>query len=186
MILFFISLYLSATIQEWIFHKYLLHTKTYNLIENMYKNHMLHHSNTMSDYRIKNDNSEYICFDFFSIDGIVQSVVIFYINTGFFYVFFHPNISVTIIHLSVAFMLFCNIFIWNTIHSHVHGFDASKICSPKGISNSNMLLLENNIIINWFIKNHQKHHDNKETNFNIVFPGADYLFGTRYYETKKI
>ena len=43
-----------------------------------------------------------------------------------------------------------------------------------------MLLLEKNMIIKWFIKNHKNHHDNKDTNYNIVFPGADYLFGTRY------
>lgn len=186
MILFFISLYLSATIQEWIFHKYLLHSKTFDLLEEMYKNHMLHHANTLSDYSIRNNNTEYICFDFFSIDGIVQGFVIFYVNVGFLYAIFYPNISMMIIQLSVAFMLFCNIFIWNTIHSHVHGFDASIICSPKGISKKNMILLENNIIIDWFIKNHQKHHDNKDTNFNIVFPGADYLFGTRNVDLKKI
>ena len=32
--------------------------------------------------------------------------------------------------------------------------------------------------VKWLIANHQEHHNHTNSNFNIVFPGADYLFGT--------
>ena len=36
----------------------------------------------------------------------------------------------------------------------------------------------NTSYIKWLITNHQAHHKYTNSNFNIVFPGADYLFNT--------
>jgi len=143
---------------------------------------MLHHKNTQNDYSIINNNPEYICFDVLSIDGIVQLIIVFSINTAFFYMLFHPSISLPIISATVIIMLFINIIVWNTYHAYVHGFDPAIICSPKGVKRSN--IHESNYISGWLISNHRTHHDNKNTNYNIVFPGADFLFGT--YSSNKL
>lgn len=136
---------------------------------------MLHHATTNADYTIKNGKTEYICVEVFSKDGIIQSIILFSINTGFFYMLF-PKISLQVITTTVAIMISINILVWNTIHSYVHGFDPSVICSPNGIPKK--YVSEKNEIVGWLINNHRKHHDNKNTNYNIVFPGADYLMGT--------
>ena len=41
---------------------------------------------------------------------------------------------------------------------------------------------ENNIFSCWIVNNHKAHHYNPRGNFNIIFPGADFIFGT--YNTK--
>ena len=172
---FFVFVYLVASFQEWFFHKYLMHQESYAIFNGLHRNHMLHHATTKKDYTIKNDKTDYICVEVFSKDGIIQSILLFSINTGFFYILF-PNISIHIITTTVAGMLSVNILVWNTIHSYVHGFDPSIICSPKGVPKK--FLSEKNGIVKWLVNNHKRHHDNKNTNYNIVFPGADYFMGT--------
>lgn len=142
----------------------------------MYRNHMLHHRDTQEDFTIRNGEIEYICFEVFSMDGIVQSIVVFSLNTGVFYLLFHPSISLFFIMGSVATMLIMNILVWNTVHAYVHGFDPAEICSPPGVPRS--FFDENTFIVGWLIRNHRMHHRNKNTNFNIVFPGADFIQGT--------
>jgi hypothetical protein len=159
--------------------------KTINInFDNMFLEHMIHHSSTKEDYTMSDGSSDYICFEVFFEDGLAQMVSVFIINSGFLYVLFYPTISLIVILLSVAFMLCCNVVIWNTVHSYVHGFDASKICSPPRVSNA--IINEQNPIMRWFIQNHRDHHDHKKTNFNIVFPGADYLLGTSYRKKENI
>ena len=174
--IFFTLVYLAASIQEWFFHKYLMHTPGFAIFDKVYQNHISHHRNTKSDYSIVNNNPEYICFEVFSLDGIIQMVVVFSINVGGFYILFHPYISLVIISITIAMTLFINIVVWNTYHAYVHGFDANDICTPLGVKRT--LIHESNAISSWFINNHRTHHDTKKSNYNIVFPGADFIFGT--------
>lgn len=174
--LFFICAYLGASFQEWFAHKHLMHRKTFPIFDSLFRNHMLHHKTTKEDYTIVNNNAEYICVEFFSADGIVQSIVLFSLNTGFYYFIFHPTVSLTAISITVAMLLFINVLVWNTIHSYVHGFDPAVICSPGGVPRK--YIYENGIITSWLIENHRRHHDNKNSNYNIVFPGADLIMGT--------
>ena len=176
-ILFFMSVYLGASIQEWFFHKYLMHKPSFAIFEQLYRNHKAHHTNTKSDYSIVNNNPEYICFEILSLDGIIQTFIVFFINTTGYYMMFYPSISFTMVSITVAALLFINIIVWNTYHAHVHGFDASVICNPPGFQ-----IDESSFVSKWYIQNHEAHHDNKNTNYNIVFPGADFLFGT--YQSK--
>ena len=139
---------------------------------------MLHHANTNSfDYTMKNGDTNYICFEIFSTDGVIQTIVVFSLNTGFFYAIFNRYIQLEVISITVAGMLSANVLIWNTIHAYVHGFDPSIICSPKGVPRK---YITDNGITGWLINNHRIHHDVKNTIYNIVFPGADYLLGTYY------
>ena len=173
---FFISAYLAASFQEWFAHKYLMHQKSLHFLNGLYKNHLLHHKNTLDDYTIQNGNTEYICFDLFTVDGMVQTGVVLSLNVGVFFVVFYPVIPLSVITTTISVLLSINILVWNVVHSYVHGFDSSVICSPMGISNR--YVSENNPVIKWLSDNHRKHHDKPNTHYNIVFPGADHLLGT--------
>ena len=174
--LFFTSVYLAASFQEWFAHKYLMHQTSYSLFDSLYKNHLLHHQTTLNDYTMKHGNAEYICFDLFTMDGMVQTVVVYLSNVGVFYALFYPAVSMPVITGSILVMIFVNIWVWNVVHSYVHGFDSSVICFPMGVPNRFIL---NNSFVKWLSDNHRKHHDNPKTHYNIVFPGADSIMGTR-------
>ena len=85
-------------------------------------------------------------------------------------------INFYVILITILVFLFINIIVWNTVHAFAHHFDSSIICYPIGISNK--YISEKNIIVKWLVNNHRKHHNNKNTNYNIVFPGADYIMNT--------
>lgn len=175
---FFACVYWASSIQEWFFHKYCMHHKSYQVMDDLYNNHMAHHANTKKDYTIRNNKSEYICVDVFSSEGTLQMSILYSLNFGFFYSLFSRSVPLSIISTTLLGALMINILVWNVIHSYVHGFDSSKICSPLGISN--YYVSEKNAIIRWLVENNRRHHDAPHTNYNIVFPGADYIFGTFY------
>lgn len=174
---FFITAYLLASIEEWLAHKYIMHTKmkSTSIFDNAYINHIKHHKNTNNDYSIKTGNPDYICFEIFSADGIVQSFVVLFTNSSILFVLY-PSISAYVILSTNIFLLVANIFIWNTFHAYIHNMDAYKICSPSGLPR--YYIKENNMYSSWLINNHKCHHTNSKGNFNIVFPGADFIFGT--------
>lgn len=179
---FFTTSYLMSTIEEWFIHKYLMHNKA---ILSLYNNHITHHAKTNPDYSINDSNLSYICVDVSSLNDIIQIFFVFSINSGILYVLFNPYISLLTISCTVSALLGINILLWNTYHSYIHKLDGSKICNfPKGLSKNfiDKYFNENNIYVKWIINNHKQHHNNCRTNFNIVFPGGDYLFGT-YKET---
>jgi len=79
----------------------------------------------------------------------------------------------------VFVVVFIHMVIWNTMHSYVHFFDVNKICNVNGIPKE--YIDENNVYVNWSLENHRAHHfykNDEKGNWNVVFPGADYIFGT--------
>lgn len=153
-----------------------MHQKTFSFLSGLFEKHQLHHRTTMDDYTIRSGSSEYICFDIFSVDGMVQTGVVFLLNMGVFSAIFYQAIPLAVIAITVLTLLSVNILVWNVIHSYVHGFDSSVICSPVGISNR--WVSEKNLVVKWLSDNHRKHHDKPKTHYNIVFPGADHIMGT--------
>ena len=74
------------------------------------------------------------------------------------------------------------IIIWNSMHPYIHNEDASKRCKLY-FSKSYVDKVKNNFYVRWIILNHKLHHIRKgdrKGNYNAVFPGGDYLFGTAY------
>jgi len=172
--IFFTSAYLLASVEEWFAHKYIMHVPS-SIFNRVYENHKLHHIQTNTDYTIKN-GIEYICFDVMTFDGFIQFTVCFLLNTGILYLLFYNDISFCVIYMTVLVFLVANILVWNTIHSYTHGLDAYEICNPKGIPRK--YINEKNWYVNLLINNHKAHHYNSTGNYNIVFPGADFLFGS--------
>lgn len=176
MSIFFCSVYLAATVEEWFIHKYVMHSVNNRYTQKIYKNHILHHKRTQPDFSIENRLTEYICFEFLSIDGLLQLFAGFAINTLLFYVIFQEYISLLAISSTILTFLLGNVVVWNTCHSYIHNMDAFEICSAIGLPRK--YINEKNIYMNWSINNHRAHHFYNNSNYNIVFPGADFLFGT--------
>merc|ERR1719162_103283 len=71
--------------------------------------------------------------------------------------------------------------IWNTMHAFFHGRCAWNEGQPLGLPYDMAKRLSTYPYFSWIVLNHLNHHSVKGTekrNFNIVFPGADFFFGT--------
>ena len=171
MLLFCVVSYLLASIEEWMFHKY-MHLKLNHSIQ---KTHMLHHAHSNENYEVLATLSDDICFDIRNYNDLLQFLLFLVGNSAFLNLLF-PDVSIITVTVTTSGLLTFNIFIWNTYHSYIHGLDSYTICFLKGIPRKYVPI--KNIYADWIIKNHQTHHKYPTGNFNIVFPGADYLFLT--------
>ncbi len=182
---FLLFAYLFASIQEWTIHKYLMHS-TNDQVKSLsiYNNHQLHHKTTNNtDYKTDPSSHKYICINFMSTNGLIQISILLLMNTFFLHQLFSHKISTTFILATNTTLLAINILVWNTYHSLVHQIDPTQICQPYTyLSKTQQNQLMNTSYILWLIANHQEHHNHTNSNFNIVFPGADYLFGS-YHST---
>jgi hypothetical protein len=169
--IFYTISYLLASIEEWLFHKY-MHLKMNHSIQ---KTHMIHHSNSNNKYEVSINSSDDICFDIRNLNDLSQ-FLLFLVGNSAFLKFLFPDVSILTISITTSGLLTFNIFIWNTYHSYIHGLDSYTICFIKGIPRKYVPF--QNMYSKWIIKNHQTHHKYPTGNFNIVFPGADYLFLT--------
>ena len=178
---FLLFAYLFASIQEWTIHKYLMHSNN-NQIKSLslYKNHQQHHKTTnKTDYKTNPSGHKYICQDIISINGLSQIAILISINTAILHQMFSPNISTQFILATNTILLAINILVWNTFHSLVHQVDPKTICQPYTyLSETQQNYFKNTSYVKWLITNHETHHKTNNSNFNIVFPGADYLFET--------
>jgi hypothetical protein len=75
---------------------------------------------------------------------------------------------------AVICVLYC--FLWNNLHTDMHDVNM-KIPLKEGMPHYPGLMSKG-LIYNWLWKNHALHHLQKEGkgNYNIIFPGADFLF----------
>ena len=167
MLLFFAVSYLFATFQEWYFHKY-MHGNSGSTIQ---KTHQRHHTNQDDAVTLADD----ICF---GITDIFQFILFFAGNSAVLALMFYPSVSLITISITSSSFLTFNIFVWNTYHAYIHGSDAFSLCHLKGIPKEHVPTTGNWYSF-WIIENHKTHHMHPNGNFNFVFPGADYLFGTR-------
>jgi hypothetical protein len=171
MFLFYVVSYLLASIEEWMFHKY-MHLKMNHSIQ---KTHLNHHANSNNKYEVSITASDDICFDIRNSNDFLQ-FLLFLVGNSTLLKFLFPYVSILTVTVTTSGLLTFNIFIWNTYHSYIHGLDSYTICFLKGIPRKYVPIA--NIYADWIIKNHQIHHKFPTGNFNIVFPGADYLFLT--------
>ena len=169
-----IVIYLLYSFSEWTLHKYYMHDSRFNFS----KYHRLHHKLTDQDMNIKyNKNlgkTQNLCLDEYGIYPALIAMPIY-----FSVLYFFTKEKKYFIFSLIIFILFTfiSIFLWNSIHSYIHGKDASKICKFPSLNISNVRKIKENSYIKWVIKNHVLHHKEKG-NYNIIFPGADFILGT--------
>ena len=66
----------------------------------------------------------------------------------------------------------------------MHNEIGTERCNFPSLNHNIIEKNKDNWYIKWVIKNHTKHHKvkgDKKGNFNIIYPGADYLLGTYNY-----
>lgn len=170
---FHLLTYLFISMTEWFLHKYMLHSTSGLLYKYMGKDHIDHHMNTKEDMRLKSGPDNY------------NGVRIPYKDTGYLIMFFIPTIflidkmlqsnlsTIYLIMASIGIPLFHN-FSWNCIHMRAHYITNHNYMDGIPMT----VRYPPDIIYNYLAWYHSVHHMKKGCNYNIVFPGADFLMGT--------
>ena len=139
------------------------------------KDHIKHHIATNKDFTIKNNDPDNICFDFFTIIPLYVSTVLI------LYLFFNKMISLNIILIAVFITVCLHMVVWNTLHSYIHYFEVNDVCKNTIYGIPSKYINEENFYVKWSLDNHRAHHyfkHEEKGNWNVVFPGADYIMGT--------
>jgi len=174
--IFLVALYLLASFEEFFVHKYLMHNVVkIPFLDEYGKEHIKHHIATNKDFTVKNNDPENICFDFFTIVPLYVSTVLI------LYLFFNKMISLNIILISVFITVCLHMVVWNTLHSYIHYFEVNDTCKNTIYGIPSKYINEENFYVKWSLDNHRAHHyfkHEEKGNWNVVFPGADYIMGT--------
>ena len=177
MLTFFAVSYLFATFQEWYFHKFMhANSGSSTIQKNHQRQHAQAHAHTQALTSLVTFSDD-ICFDIRNQSDFGQFILCFTGNSAVLAFLFYPNVSLIAIAITTSSLLTFNVLVWNTYHAYIHGSDAFTLCYLKGIPREYVPTV--NWYSSWIIDNHKKHHLFPAGNFNIVFPGADYLFGTK-------
>jgi hypothetical protein len=134
--------------------------------------HLEHHIATNADFTLKQAPNEQVCFEAVSL----LPLTVF--NCILFGLLFHKRVKWYVIVVVNVMMSLYAALAWNTFHTFIHSIDLN-ICRIGGLSKEHVHL--SNPYVHWAIKNHQAHHHFKGSekgNYNVVFPGADFAFGT--------
>lgn len=156
-----VLMYLSCTFTEWFVHKYIMHDN------NLDPSHIRHHKSVKTDMKLKPneyrerdikmglDHSFFIIvFSYFLYSSILNNLLKLNVKK--------INILIGCILLSIFYHT-----LWNKYHRKMH-FQADFFNKTK------------NPYLRWMFLNHSIHHLQKghtKGNYNIVFPGADWLMG---------
>ena len=167
LIILIIILYIELSIGEVIVHRYIMHNKEGTLIRKYYGNlHNTHHLDVLNDMKLKDEYNERGLY-FALTDSFYVAILTFLV--------WYPTIQSFDIKLKSEYLVgICLVigliykFSWDFLHYSFH-----QISELDKFKNNNLFL--------WLFKNHSYHHLVKgETkgNYNIIFPGGDYLFNT--------
>lgn len=164
---------------EWVLHCLVMHGNPETLIRipvigsylsQTAMNHLNHHKEVNMDMKLNTLSS---------VDSLFFSWKIFIITSSlmaFSLLLFNFNMKeASLISLGLG-VLVC--FLWNNWHTDMHGTDI-KISLSKGIPNIPGLISKGPLY-RWLWKYHATHHLQKGSkhNYNIIFPGFDWLCGT--------
>lgn len=175
-----VVIYLLLSLLEWVIHRYIMHSPNTTLG----KYHILHHKSTnVHTMAITHDErlgeTQNLCMDEYTLYAVVTILPIYF--------FALMRVTKNKIFIFYSLMIFgilalFHVLVWNSVHSYMHNEDASKRCKLY-INRDKIKQMQNDRYIKWVIRNHVTHHvrkGNNKGNYNIVFPGADYIFGTYY------
>jgi hypothetical protein len=177
---FIVLTYISLTTWEWILHKYFMHAKKGNLFYTVEhsKAHLKHHAHVENDFRITKKNDTGLVFTWFpdSVITLVVSIIsLSMVNEAVGTNFTRSKI---IVISAIIAILYCAL--WNTLHIAFHKAPYNRSMTHTFPHVQIPDNIKKNPILSWLWRNHLYHHINKgqKGNFNIIVPGADFLFGT--------
>ncbi len=176
-VIYIIVTYTVLTVMEWVMHRYILHT-----IDPL---HMKHHD--ITHHNMKDDNDIGIFFSIFSFRVLVPGVLPALLQMYLFSNFIYPQADIRIFAIIHIVFFFCGILLLNSFHAYVHGWDCpeSEFGEPCLSNKTFKKLLKWLPCLKFLIENHRTHHETKTSNFSVVFPGADFIFGTYVPPRKK-
>lgn len=177
-------IYTQLSIEEWGAHKYMMHSEELDVG----KWHVTHHKATRSDMTVDTNTPDYhttlptenLCLDIQSVVGYTLSVVptlavVYWCTRSWFWVCYAALVATTLIVYSV--------FMWNSLHPYLHHRDGRQVCG-FGMCRKQFSAIRNTAYMRFLYDNHITHHLKKtdKGNYNVTFPGADFLFGTYFTE----
>lgn len=166
------------------------------------KGHITHHLHTLPNMRLKKsekyneEDNKYLGLYFTWSSTIAVSLIALVEGLFLYTALNYVNIRISPIFVLV-FVLFGTIYMssfWNTVHPEIHNID-TKLTWYEGIPGwsgwkwlfSNIILYDDVSLYTWFIQNHTMHHlrkNEKKGNYNVTFPGADFILGLHYTDVK--
>ena len=173
-------IYLTLSFTEWFLHRYVMHGNPEALgrfpligspLAKTADTHLEHHKTVQSDMTLKDHQDDNSLI--FRIETVLESALF----------------SIPILMLSGQFTLkeavavsavsgLIYSLLWNSIHTKMHGQEvASRWDSTTPVN----ALAHRNPIYEFLWKYHAVHHVQKgkeKTNYNIILPGMDFIFGT--------
>ena len=193
LLVFIISTYLFISISEWSFHKYVMHQLGIigeNVKTMVYNDtgHIIHHKNMYLNQKIYDDSDlNGLIFNYINLETIL--ITLFY---GFFaiilwnYTFIKKSIPIYLILSLIVIIMTLYIWCWGSIHTSYHHIfivankkqpDGTVVISPLPFFKPNT----SSSIYKYLYWYHTIHHLTKgdhKVNYNILFPFADFIFGT--------
>lgn len=171
-VLYFAVLWTIASFVEYTYHV-LWHNES--RISERSTWHIRHHNNTQNNMRT--DDLTGILSP--STDSFYMSLLLFYVPFTYIYNRNKSPLKLNILVFLTACLLIYHYVIFNCLHSFVHGHDVSKLFPFCPSYESMSIISQNNVFIDYLIKNHYSHHLSKgKNNYNVVFPLTDFLLGT--------
>lgn len=182
----FVIIYMDLSFLEWYIHRYLMHkseNRIINCINSPIKyiyssirkmdqidSHVKHHEIVNVDGTVqKNDKGMYYSFNNIYLTPLLAHPI-YYITTKIIN-YEHTTNEYLFIGTLFYFISYLYYKLWNILHPSYHNYldkDYNKY-------------LKNNVIYQYLERYHMLHHFNKgenKCNFNIILPGADFIFGT--------
>lgn len=172
---------------EYCFHRYVMHSDN-NAFAEYQKLHITHHVETLRDMRLEDGADSDPRHIYFSVKTTLASVCISalglgMINGAFDLGFGSGALDATLnCALTSAAVAFFHTAYWQTIHGDIHEYYTDPSDGMPRID----ALSQETPYTRWVVENHVGHHVVRgKGNYNIVFPGPDYLWGTAFVDGSK-
>ena len=181
---FIIVMYFFYSTIEWILHNKVMHGDPIKLrkfpiigepMAYTATTHVNHHKDVNMDMYLESNNLSSSLY--FSWNVLLELIIIGIIFSPLILKLLKLSFKQFFIINAIVGVVYC--VLWNNLHVDMHGIK-DKIKLKDGITNFPGLL-SRGPIYNYLWKYHATHHLQKggsKKNFNIILPGADYLFGT--------
>lgn len=172
---------------EYVFHRFVMHSDKDAFAD--YQNlHITHHVETLRDMRLEDGADSDPRHIYFSAKTTLASIAIStlglgLLNAAFGLGFGSAPLDATLncALTSAAVALFHTAY-WQTIHGDIHEYYTEP---SDGMPRVDALSKET-AYTRWVVENHVGHHMVRgKGNYNIVFPGPDYLWGTAFVDGSK-
>ena len=160
-ILCVITLYLYITIIEWFIHKHIMHN------EKLDPGHIRHHRSVNVDMTLSKDEYVEDEIRMGSSHTLMITVGTIIVSNLIINKLYKLDVNIYYIFLGSLLLSLFYRFMWNTYHRKMH-FEFEFFEKT------------NNPYLKWIFMNHAYHHlqkGDRKGNFNILFPGGDFIMG---------